>query len=225
MVEFAPSLLASDFSNLKEEVKKVDNAEYLHLDVMDGHFVPNLTFGPKLINDLRKYSDLKFDTHLMIDNPEKYIETYAEAGSDLITIHEETTKHTHRVIQQIKNNDCKAGIALNPGTPIDNLEYILPDLDLVLIMSVNPGFGGQSFIPQILVKIERLATVIEKRGLNLKIAVDGGIKDSNIVDVVRSGADIIVAGSAIFKSNDPKKSIEDFRKKINSKKTKDDLAR
>ena len=225
MVEFAPSLLASDFSNLKEEVKKVDNAEYLHLDVMDGHFVPNLTFGPKLINDLRKYSDLKFDTHLMIDNPEKYIETYAEAGSDLITIHEETTKHTHRVIQQIKNNDCKAGIALNPGTPIDNLEYILPDLDLVLIMSVNPGFGGKSFIPQILVKIERLATVIEKRGLNLKIAVDGGIKDSNIVDVVRSGADIIVAGSAIFKSNDPKKSIEDFRKKINSKKTKDDLAR
>ncbi|MGM0438710.1 MAG: ribulose-phosphate 3-epimerase [Bacillota bacterium] len=224
MVEFAPSLLASDFSNLREEVKKVDNADYLHLDVMDGHFVPNLTFGPKLIGDLRKHSDLKFDTHLMIDNPEKYINTYAEAGSDLITIHEETSKHTHRLIQQIKNTGCRAGIALNPATPIDNLEYVLPELDLVLIMSVNPGFGGQSFIPQILVKIERLATVIEKRGLDLKIAVDGGINENNIIDVVRSGADIIVAGSAIFKTNNPTRTIENFRKKVNLEEGKKDLS-
>lgn len=222
MVEFAPSLLASDFSNLREEVKKVEEAEYLHLDVMDGHFVPNLTFGPKLISDLREYSDLKFDTHLMIDNPEKYIETYAKAGSDLITIHEESSKHTHRLIQRIKDTGCKAGIALNPATPIDNLEYVLPELDLVLIMSVNPGFGGQSFIPQILVKIERLATVIEKRGLDLKIAVDGGINDNNIIDVVRSGAEIIVAGSAIFKSSDPARTIEKFRKKVNPEEIKKD---
>ena len=224
MVEFAPSLLASDFSILKDEVKKVDTAEYLHLDIMDGHFVPNITFGPKLINDLRKHSNLKFDTHLMIDNPEKYIKTYADAGSDLITIHEESSKHTHRLIQQIKDTGCKAGIALNPATSIDNLEYVLPELDLVLIMSVNPGFGGQSFIPQILVKIERLATTIEKRGLELKIAVDGGVNENNIVDIVRSGANIIVAGSAIFKSKNPDKKIENFRKKIESEKAKKDLS-
>ncbi len=211
MVEFAPSLLAADFSKLNEEVKKVKSADYLHLDVMDGHFVPNITFGPKLISDLRKESDLKFDTHLMIDNPEKYIEDFAEAGSDLITVHEESSRHLHRLIQKIKKTGAKAGVALNPATPIDNLEYVISDLDLILIMSVNPGFGGQSFIPQILVKIERLATVVEKKGLDLKIAVDGGINEKNIQEVVRAGADIIVAGSAIFKSKDPEKSIEKMK--------------
>ncbi|MGM0410461.1 MAG: ribulose-phosphate 3-epimerase [Bacillota bacterium] len=214
MVEFAPSLLAADFSKLNKEVKKVENADYLHLDVMDGQFVPNITFGPKLISDLRKESDLKFDTHLMIDNPEKYIEDFAEAGSDLITVHEESSSHIHRLIQKIKKTGTKAGIALNPATPIDNLEYVLSDLDLILIMSVNPGFGGQSFIPQILMKIERLATVVEKKGLDLKIAVDGGINDKNLQEVVRSGADIIVAGSAIFKTENPAKSLEKMKKII-----------
>ena len=216
MIEFSPSLLAADFSNLRKEVQKINDAEYLHLDVMDGSFVPNITFGAKLIKDLRAHTDLKFDTHLMIDNPEKYIADFAEAGSDLITVHDEASRHTHRLVQQIKDMDCKAGVALNPATPIDNLEYILPELDLVLIMSVNPGFGGQSFIPQILVKIERLATILEKRGLELKIAVDGGIKEDNIEDVVRAGANLIVAGSAIFKADNPSQALNTMRKKVSS---------
>ena len=216
MIEFSPSLLAADFSNLRKEVQKINDAEYLHLDVMDGSFVPNITFGAKLIKDLRAHTDLKFDTHLMIDNPEKYIADFAEAGSDLITVHDESSRHTHRLVQQIKDMDCKAGVALNPATPIDNLEYILPELDLVLIMSVNPGFGGQSFIPQILVKIERLATILEKRGLELKIAVDGGIKEDNIEDVVRAGANLIVAGSAIFKADNPSQALNTMRKKVSS---------
>lgn len=211
MIKFSPSLLAADFSNLREEVKKIKMADYLHLDIMDGNFVPNITFGPGLIEDLRPYSDLTFDTHLMIDHPERYIENFAKAGSDIITVHDEATLHTHRLIQQIKNTGCKAGVSLNPATPLDNLEYLLSEIDLVLIMSVNPGFGGQSFIPQILVKIERLATIIEKRGLDVEIAVDGGINQANIQDVVRAGADIIVAGSAIFKTDDPAKALENLR--------------
>lgn len=211
MVEFSPSLLAADFSKLKEEIAKVEKAEYLHLDVMDGNFVPNITFGPGLIESIRDKTTLRFDTHLMIANPEKYIEDFAEAGSDLITVHAEASRHLHRLIQQIKSNKCQAGIALNPATPLNEIEYLLPDLDLVLIMSVNPGFGGQKFIPQILTKIKKLSNIIKERELSIKIAVDGGVNKDNIKKVVDAGAEMIIAGSAIFKQSDPGQALENLR--------------
>ncbi len=211
MIKIAPSLLASDFTRLAEEVKTIDNADMLHLDIMDGHFVPNLTFGPGLISALRDKTDLAFDTHLMISNPEDYIEKYAEAGSDYITFHIEATDHSHRLIQRIKNAGCKAGVSLNPGTSLKDIEIILPDLDLVLIMSVNPGFGGQKYIPQINEKISRLNDMLLELDNDVEIAVDGGIKLHNVNEVINAGADIIIAGSAIFGSENPYKAIEKFR--------------
>lgn len=211
MVKFSPSLLASDYSNLREELTKVKDATYLHLDVMDGAFVPNISYGAGLIKAIRPYSDLEFDTHLMIENPEKYIKDYAEAGSDLITIHVESTRHLHRVLQQIKQTDCLAGVALNPATPLESIEYVLQDLDLILIMSVNPGFGGQKFIPQIYNKISRLKQIIDNRNLSIMISVDGGINKDNINDVIEAGTDIIVAGSAIFKQPQPAQTLREFK--------------
>lgn len=216
MIKFAPSLLAADFSNLQEELQKVDSASYLHLDIMDGLFVPNITFGPGLINSLRPHSSLKFDTHLMINRPERYIKQFAEAGSDLITFHVEASLHVDRTVHQVKEMGCGVGLALNPATSLDRLEYILPELDQVLIMSVNPGFGGQSFIPEILRKIEDLDRMIVSRGLDVEIEVDGGIKMENIREVVSSGADIIVAGSAIFKSDNPALALEDMKNSVSS---------
>lgn len=211
MIKIAPSLLASDFSKLAEEVKTIENADMLHLDVMDGHFVPNLSFGPGLISDLRNKTDLIFDTHLMISNPEDYIEDYAEAGSDYITFHIEATSHSHRLIQRIKEAGCKAGVSLNPGTSLDDIKYILPDLDLVLIMSVNPGFGGQKYISQITEKISELSNMINEIDSNVEIAVDGGIKLHNVNEVIKAGADVIIAGSAIFGSEDRHQIIEKFK--------------
>ena len=216
MVKFSPSLLASDFTNLENEISKVEKADYLHLDVMDGNFVPNITFGPGLINSIRDKTSLKFDTHLMISNPEKYISKFADAGSDLITIHAEASKHVHRVIQLIKNQNCRAGIALNPATPLNELKYILPEVDLVLIMSVNPGFGGQKFIPQIIQKIERLSEMAVNMQNSVEIAVDGGINKNNIKDVVNAGANMIIAGSAIFKQPNPEKALIDLKARINN---------
>lgn len=212
MIKIAPSLLAADFSQLAEEVKLIKEADMLHLDIMDGHFVPNLTFGPGLIASLRDKTSLSFDTHLMISNPGEYIEAYAEAGSDYITFHLEATVHSHRIIQQIKEQGCKAGISLNPATPLHELEYILPDLDLILLMTVNPGFGGQEYIPQSTEKISRLAQMIKAGGYDIEIAVDGGIKPFNAEEVIKAGADIIVAGSAIFGASKPSEAIADFRK-------------
>ncbi len=214
MTEISPSILASDFSILKDEIARVSNADYLHLDVMDGRFVPNITFGPGLIKSLRPHSELSFDTHLMIESPEKYIKEFAEAGSDFITVHAEASKHLHRVIQKIKQNNCLAGIALNPATSLKEIEYILPDIDLLLIMTVNPGFGGQELIPEMFYKINKASKLIAKNNYQIKIAVDGGVKLDNLNKFLKNGTDIIVAGSAVFKADNPEQKVEEFKNKM-----------
>lgn len=211
---FSPSILAADFSNLREEIKKVDKADFLHLDVMDGRFVPNISFGPGLIKALRPYSSLRFDTHLMIVEPEKYIATFAEAGSDLITVHAEAATHLDRVISQIKDNGCKAGVALNPATPLNILEYVFDKIDYVLLMTVNPGYGGQSFIPLMFQKIEKLKGIIQENNLDIKIEIDGGVNLDNINKLSNAGVDIFVAGSAIFKTDNPADTLTKMREKI-----------
>ncbi len=205
----APSLLSADFSCLREEVKRVERAgaDLLHLDVMDGLFVPNLTFGPLVISALRPHTRLPFDVHLMIVQPERYIKEFADSGADLICVHAEATTHLHRVITQIKELDKLAGVSLNPHTPLEVLDYVLELLDFVLVMTVNPGFGGQSFIPQCLPKLERLKNTILKRGLSVLVEVDGGINSKTASSVLEAGADILVAGSAIFGKSDYREAI------------------
>lgn len=199
----SPSLLAADFSNLAKELHdiKVGGAKYLHIDVMDGLFVPSISFGMPMIKSIRSITDLTFDVHLMIDKPERYIEDFAECGADIITVHAEATGHLNRVIMQIKKLGLKAGVALNPATPLSALDYILEDVDMVLIMSVNPGFGGQKYITTITKKIRELRTIIEQKGLKTDIETDGGIKLHNIREVLEAGANVIVAGSAVFNYN------------------------
>jgi ribulose-phosphate 3-epimerase len=206
----APSLLSADFSKLAQEVKAVEKAgaDLLHLDVMDGLFVPNLTFGPLVISSIRPHSNLIFDVHLMIESPERYIKDFADSGADWISIHAEATNHLHRAIWKIKELDKKAGVALNPHTPLEIIKYVLEDLDYVLIMTVNPGFGGQKFIKNCLSKIKELKELIEKRGLNTLIEVDGGINAETAPEVIKAGAKILVAGSAIFGEKDYAKAIE-----------------
>jgi ribulose-phosphate 3-epimerase len=209
----APSLLSADFSRLKEEVKAVEEAgaDLLHLDVMDGLFVPNLTFGPLVISALRPHTKLLFDVHLMIVQPERYLKHFAEAGADLICVHAEATTHLHRAITQIKELGKLAGVSLNPHTPPEILDYVLELLDFVLVMTVNPGFGGQKFIPQCLPKIEKLKNTIVKRGLNTLIEVDGGINEKTSQLVISAGADILVAGSYIFEKEDYREAISILR--------------
>jgi len=206
----APSLLSADFSKLAQEVKAVEKAgaDLLHLDVMDGLFVPNLTFGPLVISSIRPHSNLIFDVHLMIESPERYIKDFADSGADWISIHAEATNHLHRAIWKIKEFDKKAGVALNPHTPLEIIKYVLEDLDYVLIMTVNPGFGGQKFIKNCLSKIKELKELIEKRGFNTLIEVDGGINAETAPEVIKAGAKILVAGSAIFGEKDYAKAIE-----------------
>ena len=215
MIKIAPSILSAEFSQLGQEVRDVDmaGADYIHIDVMDGHFVPNITIGPLVVQALRKVTEKPLDVHLMINNPDHYIAAFAEAGADIITVHQEAASHLHRTIQLIKSFGKKAGVSLNPATPADTLDVILDELDLVLVMSVNPGFGGQAFIPSSLEKIRTLRKSINRKGLKTELQVDGGIKLNNIEEVVACGADVLVAGSAIFGTDNYAATISALREK------------
>ncbi|MBF1294502.1 MAG: ribulose-phosphate 3-epimerase [Parvimonas sp.] len=200
MLELSPSLLSADFTDLKSEIEVLDKngVKYLHLDVMDGMFVPNISFGPMIIKQLRPLTNMVFDVHLMIEDPDRYVQNFKDAGAEILTVHYEACKHLHRTISYIKSLGMKAGVSLNPATNIEVLDYVLEDLDLVLIMSVNPGFGGQSFIPSAIDKIKNLKAKIRERNLNVIVEVDGGVKSTNVKDVIEAGADLIVSGSDVF---------------------------
>lgn len=213
MIKLAPSILSADFANLERDIKLVENAgaELLHIDVMDGHFVPNITIGAPVVKSLRKISNMVFDVHLMIERPEDYIGDFAAAGADIITVHAEAATHLHRLVQMIKDKGVKAAVALNPATPLCALDYVIEDLDMVLIMSVNPGFGGQKFIPSALEKVRLVRELAMDINPGLDIEVDGGVGLNNIAEVVRNGANILVAGSAIFNSEDPAATIKKMK--------------
>lgn len=213
MTKLAPSLLSADFSDLKNEINKIEKggADYLHLDVMDGIFVPNITFGAPLIKKIRQVTKIPFDVHLMIDRPERYIKDFVDAGADIITVHQEASLHLHRTIQEIKSHGVLAGVSLNPATPIETLEHIIEDLDLVLIMTVNPGFGGQSFIKSMEEKIRTLRKLIDEKNPNIILQVDGGIKLDNVRMIKDLGVDLVVAGSAIFNSDNIEERTRDFK--------------
>ena len=212
----APSLLSADFGRLAEEVRAVEaaGADLLHIDVMDGRFVPNITIGPPVVAAIRKVATAPLDVHLMIVEPERYIEEFAKAGADVITVHAEATLHLQRAVARIRELGKKAGVSLNPSTSLSAIEWVLTDVDMVLIMSVNPGFGGQAFLPSSLGKVELLRTQLTRAGLNVDIQVDGGIKADNVAEVVGAGANVIVSGSGIFGTADYKKTIDLMRKNI-----------
>ncbi|MBN2179112.1 MAG: ribulose-phosphate 3-epimerase [Deltaproteobacteria bacterium] len=214
MTKIAPSILSADFGNLAGEIHAVEaaGADLIHVDVMDGKFVPNLTFGPPVIASIRKTTDIPFDVHLMIETPGRYIGEYADAGSDFITVHVEAERHLHRTVHSIKERGVKAGVSLNPATPLDQIEEIIGDIDLLLIMSVNPGFGGQTFIENTLRKIERARALIDKEAPHVLLEVDGGVTLENIATIRDAGADILVAGSSIFRSNDYGHTIREMRR-------------
>ena len=206
----APSVLSADFLNLGRDIEMLNQskAEWIHLDIMDGLFVPNISFGLPVVQAIRKATTKTLDVHLMIEQPERYITAFADAGADVLTLHYEASRHLHRAMQQIRDAGMKAGVVLNPPTPVELLQDLLPYLDLVLLMSVNPGFGGQKFIPQILDKTVRLKKMIEKRGLEVLIEVDGGVNAETAAQLFDAGADALVAGSYVFGSEDPQKTIE-----------------
>ena len=216
MRKIAPSILSADFTKLGEEIEAVEaaGADYIHIDVMDGHFVPNITVGPMIVKAAREVTDLPLDVHLMIENPERYIDDFVTAGSDLIAVHVETVTHLHRLLEVIRDAGIKAGAALNPATPLSSIEHVLNNLDMVVLMTVNPGFGGQSFIPEVLPKIKELKKIIAQKGLDVDIEVDGGINVENIAQVARAGANVFVAGNAIFGSQNYAETIALMRKKI-----------
>ena len=215
MKKIAPSILSADFARLGDEVRAVAaaDADYIHIDVMDGHFVPNITIGPLVVEAVRRVTDLPLDVHLMIENPDRYIPDFAKAGSDIIVVHAEATHHLHRTVQLIKSFGKKAGVSLNPATPLNVLEYLLEELDLVLLMTVNPGFGGQSFIEACLPKIHALRGMLDKRGLETELEVDGGVKTDNIDRIAHAGADVFVAGSAVFGSPDYAATIAELKRR------------
>lgn len=204
MIKIAPSILAADFSKLGQEVLEVEQAgaDWIHIDVMDGHFVPNISFGAVVVDALRPLTNLPLDVHLMIENPDRYIEDFANAGADYITVHVEAAPHLHRTIQLIRSLGVKPGVVLNPHTPIETIQHVLEDIDLVLFMTVNPGFGGQKFIHSVVPKIEQLSQIIRERGLDIEIQIDGGINEETIVPCAKAGANVFVAGSAIYSQKD-----------------------
>ncbi len=204
MIKIAPSILSADFARLGDEIRAIDaaGADYVHVDVMDGHFVPNITIGPLIVEAIRPETELPLDVHLMIENPDQYIPQFAKAGADIIVVHAEAATHLHRSVQLIKSLGKKAGVSLNPATPLAALEVILPDIDLALLMTVNPGFGGQSFIETCLPKIRALRKMIDDLGKPIELEVDGGVKVDNIEQVAAAGADVFVAGSAVFGADD-----------------------
>ena len=213
MIKISPSILSADFSRLGEEVRAIEaaGADYVHVDVMDGHFVPNITIGPLVVDAVRPVTKLPLDVHLMIENPDQYIPAFAQAGADIIVVHAEAVRHLHRTIQLIKSLGKRAGVSLNPATSLSVLDIILPDLDLVLLMTVNPGFGGQSFIESSLPKITELRSRIDALGLPIELEVDGGVKVDNIEQIAAAGADVFVAGSAVFNADDYKTTIAQLK--------------
>ena len=214
MIELAPSILSADFARLAEQVRAASEGggTVIHVDVMDGHFVPNLTVGPPLVKSLRKATDLPLDCHLMIENPDQFIPEFVEAGADWISVHQEVCRHLNRTLHLIQSHDVLAGVVINPATPVETLSEVLEIVDYVLVMSVNPGFGGQKFIPETVRKIRRLAGLREQRGLNYRIEVDGGIGLETVAEVVRAGAEILVAGNAVFGQGDPKTNAQKLLK-------------
>ena len=204
MIKIAPSILSADFSRLGEEIKDVEKggADYIHVDVMDGHFVPNITIGPLIVEAIRPITSLPLDVHLMIENPDQYIETFAKAGADIITVHVEACPHLHRTIQLIKSQGIKAGVVLNPHTPVSMIEHVLEDIDMVLLMTVNPGFGGQKFIHSVLPKVKQVADMIRERNLQVEIEIDGGVNVETAKLCVEAGANVLVAGSAVYNEKD-----------------------
>jgi ribulose-phosphate 3-epimerase len=213
MTKIAPSILSANFLTLGEEIKAAEaaGADLLHIDIMDGHFVPNLTIGPFIVEAIRNITSLPLDVHLMIEEPDRYLRDFIRAGAHFLTVHYEASLHLHRTVHWIKENGVKAGVSLNPATPVWSLEHILQDIDLALLMSVNPGFGGQEFIPQTIEKIKVLKKLIQERGLSASIEVDGGVKLDNTKDIVSAGADILVMGSAFFKAEDYGTVVRKFR--------------
>lgn len=215
-MKIAPSILAADFSKLADEIKEVEagGADYIHVDVMDGHFVPNITMGPIVVEAIKPITQLPLDVHLMIKNPDQYIEAFAKAGADYLTVHVETTPHLHRTIQEIKKWGVKPGVVLNPATPVETIKYVIKEIDIVLLMTVNPGFGGQSFIESVLPKITEVKNMSEQAGVQIEIEVDGGINPETAKLCKEAGANVFVAGSAIFSQSDRQLAIKEIRAQL-----------